>query len=458
MEKQSSFKSFNDWAKNSIILKLLIMGFLILVLLIPSKMTDSLIEERETTYDSATVEVGSKWGKMQTIAGPILSVPYKYFIQEGDDKDIGNFKYAHFLPEKLEITGKILPETLNRGIYEIVVYNSELKFEGFFSPPNFDEININKNAFVWENAFLTVGITDMRGIKEKIELNWGNKEYLFSPGIESMEVVKSGVSVNVHLDTTTIDKKNYKFSFSLNLNGSKELNFMPLGKETDVEISSTWNNPGFDGAFLPDNREISTDGFTAVWKVLHLNRTYPQQWKGSFYNIYDSKFGVRLLFPVNEYQKIMRSSKYAILFILLTFLIFFFIEVINKKRIHPLKYLLVGLGLIIFYTLLLSLTEHINFTFAYLISSVSIILLITFYSKSFLSKFLTILIGIILTILYLFLYSLLQLQDYALLLGSIGLFVVLAIVMYFSRKIDYGNSIEPDKIKEEKSGVGSSSK
>jgi len=373
-------------------------------------------------------------------------------------KDTRNFKYAHFLPEELDITGNILPETLSRGIYKIVVYNSELKFEGFFSPQNIDEININKNAFLWEDAFLTIGITDMRGIKEKIELNWDNKKYFFSPGMESMEIVKSGVSVNIPLDTTAIDKKNYKFSFSLNLNGSSELNFIPLGKETDVKLNSSWNNPGFDGAFLPDNREINANGFQADWKILHLNRTYPQQWKGSFYNIHDSKFGVKLLFPVNEYQKIMRSSKYVILFILLTFLIFFFVEVINKKRIHPLKYLLVGLGLVIFYTLLLSLTEHLDFKFAYLISSVSIILLITFYSKSFLSMLLTFITGIILTILYLFLYSLLQLKDYALLLGSIGLFVILAIVMYFSRKIDYGNSVEPDKIKKDKSSVGSSSK
>ena len=440
MEKQSSFKSFNEWAKNSIILKLLIMGFLILVLLIPSKMTDSLIKERETTYDSATVEVGSKWGKMQTIAGPILSVPY-------NDTVLEKVKYVHFLPEKLLINGEIIPERRNRGIYEVVVYNSKLKFEGVFIPPNFSGLNLNEKDFIWEDAFLSIGITDLRGIQEKIELNWNKKKFLFSPGMESKDIIKSGVSVNVPLDTTALKESNYKFTFDLNINGSSELNFMPLGKETDVEISSTWNNPGFDGAFLPDKREISTDGFTAVWKVLHLNRTYPQQWKGSFYKIYDSKFGVRLLFPVNEYQKIMRSSKYAILFILLTFLIFFFVEVINKKRIHPLKYLLVGLGLIIFYTLLLSLTEHINFKFAYLISSVSIILLITFYSKSFLSKFLTFLTGIILTILYLFLYSLLQLQDYALLLGSIGLFVVLAIVMYFSRKIDYGNSDDLNKEK-----------
>ena len=451
MQKQSSYESFSKWMRNSITLKLIIIGFLILILLIPSKMIESLIQERESTRDSAIVEVGSKWGKMQTIAGPVLTVPYKDFTKGEDEKTIEKINFAHFLPEELDINGKISPENLNRGIYEIVVYNSELKFEGSFSPPNYKELNIGENDLIWEDAFLTIGIPDMRGIKEIIELNWDEKRFLFSPGLESRDIIRSGVSVNVPIDTVNINNKNYTFSFNININGSEELNFIPLGKETNVTINSPWNNPGFDGAFLPDKREINEDGFNAEWKILHLNRTYPQQWKGNSYNIDDSKFGVKLLFPVNEYQKIMRSSKYSILFIFLTFLVFFFVEVINKKRIHPLKYLLVGLGLTIFYTLLLSLTEHLNFNYAYLIASVSIILLITFYSKNFLvSKLLTILMGVILTALYLFLYSLLQLQDYALLMGSIGLFIVLAIVMYFSRKIDYSDSVILGKEEEEK--------
>lgn len=414
-------------------------------------MIDSLIKERESTRDSAIVEVGSKWGKIQTIAGPVLTVPYKDFTKSENDKMVEKLNFAHFLPEELGVTGKIYPEKLNRGIYEIVVYNSELKYNGSFFPPNFKELNIGENDLLWEDAFLTIGITDMRGIKEKIELNWDDKQLLLSPGLESRDLIQSGVSVNVPIDTVNLNNKNYTFAFNVNINGSEELNFIPLGKETNVALNSPWNNPGFDGAFLPDKREITNSGFNAGWKILHLNRTYPQQWKGNSYNTDEFKFGVKLLFPVNEYQKIMRSSKYAILFIFLTFLVFFFVEVINKKRIHPLKYLLVGLGLTIFYTLLLSLTEHLNFNYAYLIASISIILLITLYSKNFLvSKLLTILMGVILTVLYLFLYSLLQLQDYALLLGSIGLFIVLAIVMYFSRKIDYNDSAAQNKEEEDK--------
>ncbi|GAH21121.1 unnamed protein product, partial [marine sediment metagenome] len=178
--------------------------------------------------------------------------------------------------------------------------------------------------------------------------------------------------------------------------------------------------------------------FRAKWNVLYLNRDYPQKWKGNSYNIFNSAFGVKLLMPVDEYQKTMRSVKYAVMFISLTFMIFFFVEVINKKRIHPVQYILVGLALVIFFTLLLSLSEHINFNFAYLIASIATILLITAYSKTiFKSNFLTILMGSVLLILYGFMYTILQLQDYSLLLGSIGLFIVLAVAMYLSRKIDW---------------------
>jgi len=171
---------------------------------------------------------------------------------------------------------------------------------------------------------------------------------------------------------------------------------------------------------------------------LHLNRTYPQQWTDDSYYIDDSAFGVGLLFPVDQYQKSLRSAKYAIMFISLTFLVFFFTELLNKKRIHPIQYLLVGLGLSIFYSLLVSLSEHMSFNWAYLIAGVSIIGLITAYAHSIFKNLrLTAILSLILVILYLFLFTILQLQDYSLLLGSIGLFLTLAIVMYLSRKIDW---------------------
>jgi inner membrane protein len=228
----------------------------------------------------------------------------------------------------------------------------------------------------------------------------------------------------------------------LNINGSESINFIPVGKQTNVDLDSDWANPSFEGSFLPNTRDINETGFNASWKVLHLNRSYPQQWIGTKYNIDESSFGVKLLLPVDHYQKSLRSVKYAIMFISLTFLIFFFTEILNKKRIHPIQYLLVGLGLSVFYTLLVSLSEQINFNLAYLLASLSIITLITAYSYSMLKNIkLTVIVAFVLSVLYTFLFTVIQLQDYSLLLGSIGLFLALAIVMYLSRKVDWYSNL-----------------
>jgi len=205
-----------------------------------------------------------------------------------------------------------------------------------------------------------------------------------------------------------------------------------------VNIKSKWKNPSFIGAFLPDKRVINAEGFTANWEVLHLNRPYPQHFRGATQGINESSFGVNLIVPVDEYQKSMRSAKYAVMFITLTFLIFFFIQILNGVKIHPIQYIIVGLALCVFYTLLIALSEHITFNYSYLISCVSIIGLITLYAKSIISnKKLTTLMCLILTTLYLFIYSIIQMEDYSLLMGSIGLFLVLATIMYLSRKIDW---------------------
>ncbi len=427
--------------KSSIGIKLIIVCSLIVILLIPVSMIMALVKEREERRNETIKEVSSKWGNEQTIAGPILTIPYKVYLKDKNDKVIELIKYAHFLPEELNIKGDILPEIRYRGIYEVVVYRSELKFNGNFSSPDFKDLGVLGKNVVWKDAFVSVGIPDMRGIEEYIEMKWNESKFLFNPGIKVTEIINSGVSIKLPLEK----KSGYNFSFSISLDGSKNLNFVPLGKETNVYLKSKWTNPSFDGAFLPDERKIDDKGFEAKWKVLNLNRNYPQQWLGKAYNIYNSVFGVNLLLPVDEYQKIMRSVKYAAMIISLTFLIFFFVEVLNKKRIHPIQYILVGLGLCIFYTLLLSISEQTNFNFAYIISSVAVIALIEAYSKTvFKNNFLTIILGSSLLIVYSFVYIILQLQDYALLMGSIGLFVILAIAMYLSRKVDW-YSVDLDK-------------
>lgn len=442
---QSTFQKFNNWFKNSISIKLISIGFLILLLMIPTSMIESLIREREMTRNSVVNEINSKWGNRQTVAGPILTVPYRTYYKDSKEITRVTINYAHFLPDDLVINGEITPEIRYRGIYKVVVYNSLLNFSGNFSRPDFAEWGIGNQNVDWDDAYISIGIPDMRGIQENIIVNWSGKNLVVNPGITNNAVLSSGVSTKVPILSDDSLNTGYSFSFEINLNGSRELNFIPLGKETNVILISDWQHPSFAGSFLPDEREITEDGFSAHWKVLHLNRNYPQKWLGDGYDIGQSEFGVYLLFPVDQYQKSMRSAKYANMFLFLTFLIFFFVEIINKMRIHPLQYLLVGFAMCIFYSLLISLSEQMNFNYAYLIASVGIVTLITAYSRSIFKDFrLTLLMGMVLVALYIFLFTILQLQDYSLLLGSIGLFLVLGIVMYLSRKVEWYTS-DPER-------------
>lgn len=438
MEMQSFFEKLNNRIKNSITIKLIVIGILFLIMLIPITMVQDLIRERENRSKKAIREVSSKWGNEQTVSGPILTIPYKSYYNVNENKEkkiITVIKYAHFLPDNLNITGKILPEVRYRGIFEVVVYKSTMTLSGKFFAPDFSEWEIEEKDILWKEAFISIGIPDMRGIKDYINMKWNNETLSFNPGIDSKDIISSGVSARYLIH----DKKmNYDFLLNIKLNGSQKLFFTPLGKETKVKLSSNWTTPCFDGAYLPDERKITKKDFNAEWKILHLNRNYPQKWLNNLYEINSSEFGVKLLMPVEQYQKSMRSAKYASMFISLTFLIFFFVEVLNRRKIHPIQYILVGLALCIFFTLLLSISEHISFYLSYILSSICIVIVITGYTKSiFKNNKLTFVMSGILIILYAFIYIILQLEDYALLLGSIGLLVIISTVMYLSRKINW---------------------
>jgi len=441
-ENPSNLDRMGGWVRQSLTIKLLSIGFLILILLIPTTMINHLITEREGRRNQTVREISNTWGNAQTISGPVLTIPYKkYMVTEDEDgktKKTVYTKHAHFLPNKLNIESNVSPEIRYRGIYEAILYNTQLQFTGNFNAPDFGALAIDEQNVMWEDAFIAMGITDMRGIQESIELQWDSTKYLFDPGVPIGDIFGSGVSVGMALKGNTDEKSSHTFSMNININGSGALNFLPLGKETTLAMQSNWGSPSFSGAFLPDERSITSEQFTANWKVLHLNRNYPQQWVGKAHSIDQSQFGLSLLMPLDQYQKNERSVKYAIMFICLTFLLFFFVEILNTTRIHPLQYLLVGLSICVFYLLLLSFSEQIGFNNAYFIASAGVILLITIYSKSVLkNNFLTLVMFGTLVGLYGFLYSLLQLQDYALLMGSVGLFVILAVVMFLSRNIDW---------------------
>lgn len=429
--------------KNNIYFKIGTIVIITLLLLIPASMIRSLIIERESTQNEAIREVSSKWGEEQTISGPLISIPYYRYIKEFSRKDstekiVQIKEFIHILPTELNISGNINPEKRYRGIYEIVVYNSKLSISGAFNNIDLASLDIQPRNILFDKAEFVIGINDLRGIEEQVILNWNDQNIAFNPDVSSNDVVMTGINALLNLDLK--DSSAYNFSLELDLKGSQLLYFTPVGRVTNINLRSEWPNPSFKGAFLPDSREVSEKGFVANWNVLHLNRNFPQIWLGNRHSISDSSFGIDLLLPVDNYQKSYRSIRYAILFIGFTFLTFFFIEVLNKVFIHPIQYILVGIALIVFYSLLLSISEYLKYNLAFIVSAISTLALIAGYVQAILkSGKLTLLISGILTVLYSFIFTIIQLQDCALLIGSIGIFIILGLVMYFSRKIDWYN-------------------
>ena len=429
----------NSFIKTSVTLKLLTITILMLLLLIPAFMIKSIIQERESLNIAATNEVSSKWADAQQINGPILTIPLIYEFEE-ENKKTTTTKYWHLLPENLNIDGNVLPEKLKRGIYEVVVYKSTLSVSGDFNinhkpnPQNLKEIQ-------YDQAFLAIGISDLRGIQNQINLNWNGENLNVQPGSKLTDIIYSGITI----DTPNLREQlnqNIIFDFTVNLQGSKNLSFIPVGNTTSVKLKSTWPSPSFNGNFLPDDREVSEDGFSAYWSVLQLNRNYPQTWIGSGnrQQMQESAFGVDLIKPIDDYQKSYRSAKYAVMTIALTFLIFFLVEILNKRKIHPFQYALVGLALCLFYILLVSISEHSNFNVAYGISAVGTIVMISLYSLSVFKKLnLSLILIATLFGIYGFLFVTLQLADYALLMGSVGLSLILGLTMYFTRNINWYN-------------------
>ncbi|HIP32853.1 MAG TPA: cell envelope integrity protein CreD [Crocinitomicaceae bacterium] len=422
---------------------------LVLLLLIPAYMVQNLIHERAERQNEAIEEVNSKHASNQSFTGPILTIPYvtKQKIEFDDghvEEEIVNRYYYHILPENLKITGEVTPEKRKRGIFEVVVYGSELKISGNFDNYKFEDFELNVNNLELDKAFVTIGISDLKGVTEQVKIKMDDSTIMFSPGLISSDIVSSGLNIRYPL-TDLPDKMD--FSFDLSLNGSENLMFTPVGKVTTVDLKSTWSEPSFNGNFLPSKRKVSKDGFSANWKILHLNRNFPQTWVGGKHKVVDSRFGVDLRLPVDVYQKSMRVAKYAILFIVLTYLVFFFVEILNNVLIHPIQYILVGIALILFYILMLAFSEQMYFDTAYILAAVMTISLVFLYCRSILKSWgLAAMTASILGILYGFIFIIIQMQDYALLFGSLGVFLILAVTMYFSRRVDWF-SIKP--IKEE---------
>ncbi len=433
-------KDQNVWEKffNSISFHLLVIGFLILIMLIPLGSVKNLIRERQSRSKEVADEISAKWGNRQTLSGPVLTIPYEKEIEILDKQDnvyVNKLKieYLNLLPESLHYDCSLQPETRYRGIFKVIVYKASVNSEGSFIFPDLEELNISEEALHWEDAQISFRLSDFRSLQEEVDFTWDGEKCSFESG--SMQGLPQGVHTFVKLNP---DKRTWDFNFQLNFNGSSEIMFSPLGKTTTVNAVSTWQDPSFGGSFLPDKRDINDNGFSASWKVLHLNRPIKQIY--TQYNFIplenNHDFGVSLILPVDHYTKSERSVKYAVLLIFLTFISFLAISVFIKVKVHPIQYLLIGFSLCVFYSLLISIAEHTGFDAAYWIAAAATIILLALYSSAVLSnrKF-SIILGTIILLLYTFIFVIIQLQDYALLVGSIGLFVIIAVLMYLSVKL-----------------------
>lgn len=450
----NAFERLNRWIEESITIKLFSIGFLVLILLIPSSWVANLMEERESRASNVIDEVAEKWSDAQTLSGPILVIPYKIFdtftSPKGGTITKERIEKYFFLPDKLEIKGSVEPKILHRGIFDAVVYNSSIQVLADFVKPDFKELSIDESTILWNQVHMVFSISDLRGISENPVLKVGSvvKEtepssnlglFIEASPQEENNAFTNGITAKLNWSSYEDFKGNT--SITLAMRGSKSLRFTPTGKTTLVQLDGTWTNPSFDGEFIPENRNITEKGFEANWKILDYNRPFAQQWTGRNKTLGNSDFGVDLLIPVDQYQKSIRTAKYGQLIIILTFIALFLVEITKRIKIHPFQYILIGVALIIYYSLLLSLSEHLGYNMAYIIASMATVTLIAFYASSFLQSMrLVIMFTSLLIVFYTFIFVIILQQDFSLLLGSIGLFFIIAALMFFSRKISWYKS------------------
>ena len=462
--KKASFVS-----RHSTAFKVFVVAVLTLFLLIPLSMISSLIYERLDTKRDAELEVTSKWSGEQIITGPIIVIPYFQEIKLKDKHELLR-KSLLILPSEMDVLADAKVEKRKRGIYDVSLYRSNIEISGLLSFENLSKTGIEPEQLYLNEARVIMGISDLKGVRESVIMRLGNKEYNFEPGIpvenlytdinptydkyNYQRVAQStspnfstgllSAGLNVKLDSILVNKlseKSIPFSISLQLNGSQGLFIVPIGKTTKAIVTSDWSTPSFGGDFLPKSHDVTDSGFNAKWKVIDLNRSFGQTVDANnataINQMASSAFGVKFIQSVDQYQQNKRSIKYAILIILLTFVVVFFIEVLKKKKVNPFQYLLVGLALVLFYSLLLSLSEIWGFNLAYIVAAIMTTGLIVLHLSSILkNRKLGMFIGALLTFLYVFVFILIQMESYALLVGSIGLFCILAVIMYFSKKLE----------------------
>jgi len=437
MKKAEKFSKTITW-------KAVLIGVITLLLLIPGAMIEELIRERKMRSEETISKINDVWSNDQTLTGPVLVIPYETTTVDNKKNAVVQRHMLNYAPEVLKVNGKLVPEIRHYGIYTSILYKSDLQIEGSF--PSIDFSKIPNSRIIWDEAVVRIGISDLRGVTNNPDFILGGRHFSSEAGGSNDDVIGTGLVIGLKNFSAVDASQKLTFTCPLKLKGSNSINFVPMGKTTNVKLSGAWSAPGFTGSFNPEH-SITDKDFHAEWNVLHFNRNIPERWVDKSVASFDETvFGVNLVNVVDHYQQNERSAKYAIMFILLTFVVFFFVEIFTGVKVHPIQYLLVGLALILFYSLLLSLSEQIGFGLAYLVASTAIIGMISLYAKSvFKSPRQSGILVLILAALYTYLYVVIQIEDIALLVGSIGLFIILGIIMFVSGKINWYKSALPSE-------------
>ena len=408
-------------------LKIALMGVLALLMLIPLAMVQSQIRDRQSAADSSREEVAASWGRAQKLTGPVLKFSYDVELLDKDQKKTTQTATSTVYPRTLVYDIDTQTQTLHRSIYDIMVYGADVVVSGDFVIPAYLGEEMLKEQLVM------MGMSDLRGIEGSVDITLGEKKYSFHSGSTRVdeynpENSKGTLSEDIDIDKTLMDGQTVlPFRLTYRVKGSSSLKVRPYGETTEVKMRSDCPDPSFTGDFLPSEREVTDKGFTARWSVSEINRGNPD----------DTSFGVNLLQGVTQYQQTTRSAKYGILIILLVFIAGLAVELVGKKKIDIVQYLVIGLSLVLFYALVLSFSEFMRFPVAYGLAALMTVAALFGYFRGILRDRSAWLLTALVALAYLLSYILLQMETYALLAGTLVLFVLLVGIMYLTRNLNH---------------------
>lgn len=434
--------------------KVIVVALLTLVLLIPLGMIKNIVVDRQNNASAAALNIRQSWGGEQIITGPILKLPYELENRTVHGLSYVDEKIVYMLADELMIDAGVETEIRYRGIHKVPVFASVIKIKGRIDFTSLKSLGVTPEQVRWSGAELFIGVSDPMALGKIPVVVANSNEVSFVAGGKGIDGLASELVAPLgEAFEGSEPKAPLMLDISLAVNGSGSLQFLPLAENAELTMSANWASPSFMGRQLPKTREIRDDGFEASWHSTRIGRKLPAAWIGNEHarvTAGQSAFGARFIETVGLYHLIERSTKYAVLIIGLTFVAYFLMEVVAALKLHPLQYLLVGLANTLFFLLLLSLSEHVGFDVAYILSACASATLIAGYSAAILtSRRRALLMVGVLAALYVFLYMTLKAQSVALLAGSIGLWVALAAVMYLTRRINwYANGGDADDQKQ----------